>query len=94
VDKKVRGKRFEKKIKERITGKVDVQLGKNGITEGFLRELKNRLEKHGIVKVRVLGSFRKTYTDDVNAVAVTLAEKTRSRVYEIRGFAIILIKEK
>lgn len=71
-----------------------MQLGKNGITSEFLRELKTRLEKYGVVKIRVLKSFRKTFTDNISAVAGILAEKTNSLVYEIRGFTITLIKEK
>ncbi len=94
VDEEIYDKNIEEKIKERAAGKIDVQLGKNGITEGFINELKTRLKKHGVVKIRVLKSFRKTYTDDVDSLANTLAEKTESRVYEIRGFTIILIKEK
>lgn len=71
-----------------------MQLGKSGVTDSFLRELKTRLEKHGIVKVRALKSFRQKHTDDIYAVAGLLAEQTNSRIYDIRGFTIILIKDK
>lgn len=94
LDKKVYDKDTEKKIKERIAGKVDMQLGKNGITQGFLSELKNRLEKHGVVKVRVLKSYRRTSEVSIEDVAKQLASSTNSRIYEIRGFTIILVREK
>jgi len=94
VDKEVSNKGLEEKIKERVAGKVDMQLGKTGVTEGFLRELKYRLEKHSVVKVRVLRSFRKTTCEDLEALANKLAKETGSKVYEIRGFTFILIKDK
>jgi len=94
VDKEIYDKDLKEKIKERITGKVDVQLGKNGLTDAFINEVKTRLEKHGVVKIRVLKSFRKTYSDDIDAIAREIAERTNSRVYEVRGFTIMLIKEK
>lgn len=94
VDKKIHGKNLKDKIKERVSGKIDVQLGKNGITEAFVNELKIRLEKHGVVKIRVLKSFREVYMGDIKSVAKDLAKITDSQVYEIRGFTIILIKEK
>jgi len=94
VDKEIYDKDLKEKIKERVAGKVDVQLGKNGLTDAFINEVKTRLEKHGVVKIRVLKSFRKTYSDDIDAIAREIAERTNSRVYEVRGFTIMLIKEK
>jgi len=74
-------------------GKIDVQLGKSGITETFIREVESRLKKQGVVKIRVLKSFRRMFNVDIERVAVEIAEKTSSRVYEVRGFTFILIKE-
>lgn len=94
MDKEVHDKSLEKKVKERIAGKTDVQLGKGGVTEGFINEIKTRLDKHGVVKIRVLRSFRRNYDGDIDSLAGSIAERTESKVYEIRGFTIILIKEK
>ena len=94
MDKKIRNKKLKSKINERIAGKVDVQLGKNGITLGFIEELKSRLEKHHVVKIRVLKSYRETHEEKIEELALKLAEKTGSSIYEIRGYTIILIKEK
>jgi RNA-binding protein len=92
VDKKIYDKDLKESIKERVAGKVDVQLGKNGLSEGFINEVKNRLDKHGVVKIRVLKSFRRAYTDDVEFIAKTIADLTNSRVYETRGYTIILYR--
>ena len=37
---------------------VTINVGKKGITEGLIREINMVLEKRGIVKVRMLRSFR------------------------------------
>ncbi len=93
VDKEISNKKLEEKICERVTGKIDVQLGKSGITEAFLREVESRLKKQGVVKIRVLKSFRRVFNVNIERVAEEIAEKTNSSVYEIRGFTFILIKE-
>lgn len=94
MDKKIYDENSYEKIKVRISGKVDMQLGKNGITEGFLSELKNRLDKQGVVKIKILRSFRRSHEEDVEQVAKYLAEQTGSSVYEIRGFTLILVRSK
>jgi len=91
---KISNKNLKEKIKERVAGKVDVQLGKSGVTEEFISEVKNRLKKQGVVKIRVLKSLRKTCDIDIEKLAREIAEKTESRIYEVRGFTFILIKEK
>ena len=93
MDKKVHDKDTMEKIRERVAGKVDVQLGKRGVTEAFLKELENRLKHQRVVKIRLLKSFRRSSGQSIEDVASYLAEKTNSKVYEIRGFTLILVKE-
>lgn len=89
---KVSRESLKEKIKERVAGKVDVQLGKNGVTEGFIEEVKPRLEKHGVVKIRVLKSYRSGREVSVEELAARIAAAAGGRVYETRGFTIILVK--
>lgn len=92
--KKVSSEQTAEKVKERLRGKVDLQLGKRGLTDGFINEVKNRLEKNQVVKIRVLRSYRKTYSSDIEEIAKQIADETGAKIYEVRGFTIILIKEK
>jgi len=94
VEEKIHDKNIEEEIRKRRAGKVDVQLGKNGITEGFIREVKNRLEKHGVVKIRILKSFRRISGMDRRDIARIVAEKTGARLLEVRGYTFTLVKAK
>lgn len=73
---------------------IVVRIGKRGITEENIQEIKNVLKKHKIMKVKLLKNFRENYPYNKEEVAKILAEKTESKIVEIRGFTIILAKKK
>ena len=66
-----------------------VRIGKNGITEGIIREVENILRKDKVVKVRCL---KIVPSDAVKAIGKNLADLTKSEIVDIRGKAIILIR--
>jgi len=86
--------KIKEEIKRRLEGKVDVQLGKRGVSEGFIREVKNRLDKKGVVKIRVLKSYLKTAGSDVESLAELIASRTGSVVRDVRGHTFILVKKR
>jgi len=73
---------------------VIVRIGKKGITEGVIAEIDNVLEKHGMVKVKLLKNFRETYETDRNDVAIMLSEKLNACIEDVRGFTIVLRRQK
>ncbi len=77
-------------IKERRRGKVDIQLGKSGLTEGFINEVKRRLKKQGVVKIRILKSYLKSGENDRRSIARKVAELAGARLIEVRGNTFIL----
>ncbi len=77
-------------IKERRRGKVDIQLGKSGLTEGFVNEVKRRLKKQGVVKIRILKSYLKSGENDRRVIARKVAELAGARLIEVRGNTFIL----
>lgn len=93
VDQEIYSDDFWEALKERLAGKVDIQLGKNGVTDSFINEVKVRLRKQGVVKVRVLRSFRRSSGLDVREIAEEVAEKTGAVLYEVRGFTFILLRK-
>ncbi len=67
-----------------------MQLGKSGLTEGFINEVKKRLKKQGVVKIRILKSYLKSGENDRRNIARKVAELTGARLIEVRGNTFIL----
>ena len=64
-----------------------VRIGKNGITEGILREVRNVLKKDKVVKIKCLKVIP---TDVARDIGKNIAELTNSEVVDVRGKTIIL----
>ena len=64
-----------------------VRIGKNGITEGIVREVQNVLKKDKAVKIKCLKVIP---TDVARDIGRNLAELTNSEVVDVRGKTIIL----
>jgi RNA-binding protein len=75
VDKEISNKNIKEKISERVAGKIDMQLGKSGITEAFLKEVEFRLKKQKVVKIRVLKSFRRVFNTSIEKIAEELLKR-------------------
>lgn len=67
-----------------------VHVGKEGITEGVVEELKKQIEENGVVKVKILR------TSDVGRerAGQELAERSSSTLIEVRGRTALLCKNK
>lgn len=66
-----------------------VFVGKEGITEKVLDEISRQLDKHKLVKVKLLPAVEK----DRKEAAQELADKSSSVLVEIRGRTVLLAKE-
>lgn len=93
LEEKIHDKDFEKEIKKRRAGKTDLQLGKNGPTPGFIEEVKNRLKKQGVVKIRILKSYLRSTGASRREIASTIAELVGARLIEVRGNTFILAEK-
>lgn len=67
-----------------------IHVGKSGITDALVEELKKQIKANHLVKVKLLKSA--LYDKDINEVAQQLAEVTRSDLIEIRGNSIVLYR--
>ncbi len=69
------------------TGDIPVTLhvGKNGITEALIDELKEQIRTKRIVKVKMLRS-----SGDRKKLGAELAERTGAELVEVRGFTVVL----
>lgn len=70
--------------------KVLLRVGKNGLTEGVIEEVKQHLKKRKVVKIKFLKSFIDDH--DRKKESLKLAELTASKVLELRGGVLILSK--
>lgn len=67
-----------------------LQVGKNGLSEGFLAELKLLVEKRGLVKVRFLKSFADL--NDVAAAVRAACEKLSLQTVLVTGNTAVFRK--
>ena len=68
-----------------------IRIGKSGITEGVVKEIKKQLGRKKLIKIKCLKSF--IAKKDKKAVAAELAEKTGSEIIHQVGFVIVLHKK-
>ncbi|NLK99779.1 MAG: ribosome assembly RNA-binding protein YhbY [Clostridiales bacterium] len=65
------------------------QIGKSALTPEITEGVLEALEARELIKINVL----KNCLEDINAIAHTLAERTRSEVVQVIGRKIVLYKE-
>jgi RNA-binding protein len=87
---------MEKKLtKKELKGKgnelkATMHIGKDGLTEGLVEELRNQIKAHRLVKVKVLASS----ADMKREMADDLAQRAGAELIEIRGNTILLCDRK
>ncbi len=82
-----------KELKKRKVAqhRADVNIGKKGIYDGIVNEIRRRLEQEGVVKIRVLKSARQKVSDkDIEE----LAKKLDAIVVDSRGYTYIIVSPK
>ncbi|MBR0146622.1 MAG: ribosome assembly RNA-binding protein YhbY [Eubacterium sp.] len=66
-----------------------LSLGKSSLTPEFTQAVDEAITKRELIKINVL----KNCTDDPNALAATLAERTHSEVVQVIGRKIVLFRQ-
>jgi len=67
-----------------------IHIGKAGLTESVVEEVKNQIKKNKLVKVRILASS----SQDRHELAEELASRASVRLIEVRGSTVLLCDEK
>ncbi len=78
-------------IKEVRHSSADVRIGKAGVSERVLEEIKRRLKDKGVIKVKILKSALKVEDKDRFEIAKEVAEKLDAKLVEVRGRTFILL---
>ena len=68
--------------------KATIRIGKGGVTDGILDEIRKQLDKHGVVKIKMLGAF--TDSNDRKGVARDLATKVGAKLMHAIGGVVVL----
>ena len=83
----------KKKVKEAISGKADVRVGKSGVTPEILKEIETRLKKKGVIKVRVLKSLLSQGVT-TEEIAEQITSSLDAELVDVRGHVFVLLKKK
>jgi len=73
---------------------ADVRIGKNGISEGVISEIKRRLKDKGYVKVKILKNAPEIDLMDRKEIAEIVARRTSARLIDVRGRTFVLLDPK
>lgn len=68
---------------------VTINVGKKGLTDNVIKEINLQLEKRGIVKVKMLKSFR---NKDKRELAEEIKAKVNGKLVDFRGFVLTFEK--
>lgn len=74
------------------TAILNIQLGKNGITENFMKTLKSNFENHRNVKISVLANLTRDKKEIVKLKNKILEELGENFTARIIGFTIVVKK--
>ena len=84
-----------RKLKEIVQQRrADVIIGKNGLSEGVLREIDRHLEDKGVVKVKALRSALKATGLDRKELASRVASALGATLLDVRGRTFVLYRPK
>ncbi len=67
-----------------------INIGKNGVTDSVVEELKKHIKANRLVKVKVLKSAESE--KDLKGIAEELAESSHSTLIEVRGRTVVLYR--
>lgn len=76
--------------KEATNIKPIINIGKNGLTEPVLEELKKQIKATRLVKVKMLKTSAEG--EDIKASAEKLAEATKTSLIDVRGSTVVLYR--
>lgn len=65
-----------------------VRVGKNGLTTGILEEISRQLEKHKLIKIKLLKAFIDEH--DKNEAGAMIAKKCNGEILQVIGNIIVL----
>ncbi len=85
---------FKSLIKKAWHSKSHINIGKQGLTEGVINEIRRRLKQEKVVKVRILKNCPLLTSLDRREAAKIVAEKVGAKLIGVRGYTFLLAEGK
>lgn len=85
---------LRERVKRAHHSSPDVIIGKNGITEGVIEEIKRRLKAKGVIKVKMLRTALEGSGIDRREAARLVARLAGARLMGVRGRTFVLASTK
>lgn len=80
----------KKEIMNRSLSTITISIGKSGVKESVIDEIKRQLKAREVVKIR----FSRSMSEDKKNHIKEIIEKTNSKLVDLRGNVAVLSKKK
>lgn len=80
----------KKELMNRALNAMTINIGKAGVNDNVIEEIKRQLEAHEIVKLK----FAKNIARDKDTYIDEITSKTRSKLVDVRGHVAVIYKKK
>ena len=79
------------KDKKKVAVNLDatIRMGKSGVTQALIEEIKDQIKRKDVVKVKLLGTKR----EETKQIASDLAERCNAELIDVRGNTVVLWKK-
>ena len=79
------------KEKKKVAHDLDatIRMGKSGVTQALIDEIKDHIKRKDAVKVKLLGTKR----EETKQIAGELAERCNAELIDVRGNTVVLWKK-
>jgi RNA-binding protein len=68
-----------------------IRVGKNGVTENIINDVKMLVKKKKIVKIKVLRSA--LYSETMSQIADKILKETNLKIVQLRGHSVVVSSE-
>ena len=82
-------KTLKEKKKVAVNLDATIRMGKSGVTQALIDEIKDQIKRKDAVKVKLLGTKR----EETKQIASELAERCNANLIDVRGNTVVLWKK-
>ncbi len=82
-------KNLKEKKKVAVNLDATIRMGKSGVTQALIDEIKGQIKRKDAVKVKLLGTKR----EETKTIAGELAERCNADLIDVRGNTVVLWKK-